>query len=58
MITSRQANDKKQGCVKCRSHVLLPSGPNTGSNPGGGGILNKKIISCIFIKKIKDTEMY
>ena len=35
-------------CLGLVASVLLPSGPNTGSNPGEGGVLNIKILSWTY----------
>ena len=52
-ITWRSTRDHQQpkslraGLGWCVASVPLPSGPNTGSNPGGGRVLNKKKLKKI-----------
>ena len=41
--------DKQTGCEARVGVMYRSSGPNTGSNPGGGRILNiKKLLSAVF----------
>ena len=40
----QQPKSLRAGLGWCVAYVPLPSGPNTGSNPGGGRVLNKKKI--------------
>ena len=42
MSDHQQPKSQRAGLGWCVASVPFPSGPNTGSNPGGGPVLNKK----------------